>query len=927
MAYFDFGGVIVTAVAKTASFDCDFALTNEASFSIDTVLGAQLEFSTDISGNVDFVWGCAVVGFGGAFGGSIRVQNAGSTGSSFSGHIHYDIQYDEQKIIDGNLNLGGHAYPQAQFGYGAVVQTGYSVNVSISTNFLSGSQSQSVSGPEFNIDYRTIISISCTNFRFRQLDQFGQPVYFIVQSPSGPYAVQTWLSTGAGTCDLTGITYDAGPWSPIPYASAFPDNSNASIGPDYLGNPYPSTGNGQFSSGIGFVSAVAPDTPVRYFGPFLSDPSDEYHPFNAGSGVEVSIESAPSQSVAISGSILKGNNPSTDTIPCQYSPNSVNTFPYPIINAAGGVVATTITRYHSRYLIIVSGPGLYPVAIPTPPQDYLQGQPESLVIGGTYMPDRNLQDDSTCYRFDDTSWNVTTFAHAASVTVDSFTSSAGWSATNGTLAGSGVGIVVTSQPATLAKTSGYAKDFRNFRYVTLDLTTNMTGSVLALMLGTEIFRLPALMNGSNSIKIDLCSPQIINCPDDSRSNWEGFCGNIRGVALFDNIQLTGFAVGERVTLNSLTLTRTTAKGLCIPEDEPWNPTSYLEWYNPSIYVPQSSNGFAGTPGSTVIRASVLRDRADGKPAADIHCAISTAAAAQAQVISSGFASVGSGDRINVTDFITAVNAQVGISCTAGATLTGIVNIQSPGDGLGPNPYSPNIPAAFLTLDSGASPGSIDADMTSVALNCQPFYATCTRFIGQQTAGTYNFIKRLGGAVQGLVISPGGPLAGINVLMTSPDSQPPQNLTTDADGYYRSAAQWPAFVGTIDTQVTLATNTCTGQVYIRTRAWRFLGLGGAGIGGCNDLLNCQFGFYVIYINALGNLICSSAPHANMPLMDVGVIDTSNDCSEPHICQQEWTGLLSCVYTRGKGTLANPYRIYRAISLDFGVSWKQLGMISF
>lgn len=860
MAYFDFGGVIVTATAKTASLDFDFELDGGGEESI-SVNGMGFQF---FLGTIPGVPGPGTSFKFGAFGSDVLGSTPFSASNIYlpllsqtqSGHFHFDVQYDEQKNIVANTNLGGHAYPQSELAYTAFVQPGYAVNISCVSNGVSTSVSQAIVGPGYFLSYDTLFEVTASTGGF--------------------------VTSGSPTSSATSITYDAGPWSPISYTGT------------------PNSGAGILSCSSGSIIGTS----------------------NPLGGIDAAVISAPTQQVSITGSILKGNDPSTDTIPCQYSPNSVNTLPYPTINAPSGVVSTTLTRYHSRYLDLTGlGFGAWS---PVPPQDYLQGQPESLVIGGTYFPDRNLQDDSTCYRMDDTSWNVTTFSHATSVIVDSFTSNTGWSATNGTLTGGGVGIVCTAQPATLAKTSGYAKDFRNFRYVILELTTNKTGSVLALMLGTEIFRLPALMNGANSIKIDLCSPQIINCPDDSRSNWEGFCGNIRGVAVFDNIQLTGFAVGETVTLNSLTLTLSTAKGLCMPEDEPWPPTSYLEWYNPSTYIPQSSNGFAGVPGSTIIRACVLRDRADGKPAADIHCAISTVAAAFAQA---GTVAVGAGDRINVADFITAVNAQVGLSCSAGSTLTGILNIQSPGDGLGPNPYSPNIPAAFLTFDSGSSPGSIDTNMTSAALNCQPFYATCVRFIGQQTAGTYNFIKRIGGAVHGLVISPGGPLAGINVLMSSADSQPPQNLTTDTDGYYRSAAQWPSFVGTIDTGVTLATNTCTGQVYIRTRAWRFLGLGGAGIGGCNDLLNCQFGFYIVYIASNGNLICKSAPHANMPMMDVGIIDTSNDCQEPHITQQQWSGLLSCVYTRGKGTIANPYRIYRAVSLDFGASWKQLGMISF
>ena len=451
MSYYDFGGRIITAVAKTASLDFDFSITAAYGGTGDmSVTGMGLEFTI---GNTPLGPGIGTTEIYGSFGTAFAGTWSGSnidlpllTSGNISGHFHFDVQYDEIKVISPNTNLGGHAYPQSDLSYEAHVKPGYAVNALCTVNGVTTSISQAIAGSGYFLTYETTIQVSAACSR--------------VVNPANPIAGFSYLiSTGAATASVTGITYDAGPWTPIPWTSTYPDLPAGSQG---FANPVQPQGIIAVSSGS--VVCFAPDSPIVVTLPL--NPIG-FNGNNVGSGASVTVVSAPTQPVAISGVILKGNDPSTDTIPCAYTPNSVNTLPYPVLNAPGGVLNTTLTRYHSRYLTpppgvqnLTEGTFTFTTSPPVP-QDYIQGNLEGLFIGGTYMPDRNLQGDSACYRFDDTSWYVTTFAHAASVVADAFTSNAGWTAINGTLTGSGVGIVVSSLPATLAHPTGYAKDFRN----------------------------------------------------------------------------------------------------------------------------------------------------------------------------------------------------------------------------------------------------------------------------------------------------------------------------------------------------------------------------------------------------------------------------------------------------------------------------------
>lgn len=75
----------------------------------------------------------------------------------------------------------------------------------------------------------------------------------------------------------------------------------------------------------------------------------------------------------------------------------------------------------------------------------------------------------------------------------------------------------------------------------------------------------------------------------------------------------------------------------------------------------------------------------------------------------------------------------------------------------------------------------------------------------------------------------------------------------------------------------------------------------------------------YVNGTGQLQLNRMWHADMTFDFTATIDTAMDCEEPHLCVQSWTGLVSCVYIRGAGTMASPFYMCRQISTDWAATW--------
>jgi hypothetical protein len=429
--------------------------------------------------------------------------------------------------------------------------------------------------------------------------------------------------------------------------------------------------------------------------------------------------------------------------------------------------------------------------------------------------------------YDDSTWAVTTLTHAASTTADSFSSIANWTGTQCNISNTGgLNLTATGNNASAQNTS-YTLDFRNYRYLRVNITANNAGTegrVLTLTLADPAHSVTkqysiTLKNdqSAHDYDIDLCAP--INAPfaiDTTDASW-ATPGTVYGMQKVTSITISGMMNNDELTVASLKIVRkgavmNTFPGWVLPVQMPPNPADTQHLLDVYQY---------GNDGARYARLVI--DLADGKQAMDLPHAIRPQPSAITTI------GIDPTERLAITDFVNLVNGTGTIPlgnytytpvAQPGLAATAVVQLTSPLIGGSGNYYTGSLFAAYLTLDKPGTRASIDTDMTSQAIYAWPEYYSVSLFPGMvdpENGGnvTLRFTKRLYGSVHGLAITSLGPMAQVKITVSGGATNK-QTVQTDGDGYFRSGPRAPS-----DSQ-TVAPENLEIQVNLDERKWRWVG---------------------------------------------------------------------------------------------------------
>src|SRR5579871_325098 len=419
------------------------------------------------------------------------------------------------------------------------------------------------------------------------------------------------------------------------------------------------------------------------------------------------------------------------------------------VSATNGIYTPSAQTWKYR-LVTLDGTTI--ASAPVIPDFYLN-------LNSAWASSNGVPSNDTYVRLlDDNFWSPTTFSHAASFTAENFASLTGWTGTNANVTSSG-GLRITatdlSDPA-----HGVT------RIYSCSLANDMSG---------------------HDFDIDLCAPiNGVFGTDPTDTSW-ATPGMVSGLQKVTLVVIEGLQTGDDVTIASLTLVRkgivsSAFPGWILAPQIPPNPADSQHLLD--VYQ-------LGNDGNSYAR--LLVDRSDGKQAADLPHAIRPSGSTSYTI------GIDAGERLSIGDFIAMANGtptpQPGLAATAATQFNSPLVDGYSGDLTGYQYYTGSLFAAYLTLDTPSGRASIDADMTSRALQAWPEYGKVTLFAGmvdQQTGGNVmlRFTKRVYGSFHGLVVNASGGISGAQVIV-SRGTTATENLTTDANGYYRSGPRIPS----------------------------------------------------------------------------------------------------------------------------------------
>jgi len=458
------------------------------------------------------------------------------------------------------------------------------------------------------------------------------------------------------------------------------------------------------------------------------------------------------------------------------------------VSAAYGIYTPSAQTWKYR-LVTLDGTTI--ASAPVIPDFYLN-------LNSAWASSNGVPSNDTYVRLlDDNFWSPTTFSHAASFTAENFASLTGWTGTNANVTSSGGLRITATDLSASAQKSTYTLDFRNYRYLRVHASANNAGTqgrVVFLNLSdpahgvTRIysFTLANDMSG-HDFDIDLCAPiNGVFGTDPTDTSW-ATPGMVSGLQKVTLVVIEGLQTGDDVTIASLTLVRkgivsSAFPGWILAPQIPPNPADSQHLLD--VYQ-------LGNDGNSYAR--LLVDRSDGKQAADLPHAIRPSGSTSYTI------GIDAGERLSIGDFIAMANGtptpQPGLAATAATQFNSPLVDGYSGDLTGYQYYTGSLFAAYLTLDTPSGRASIDADMTSRALQAWPEYGKVTLFAGmvdQQTGGNVmlRFTKRVYGSFHGLVVNASGGISGAQVSVSG-GTTGTENLTTDANGYYRSGPRIPS----------------------------------------------------------------------------------------------------------------------------------------
>lgn len=530
------------------------------------------------------------------------------------------------------------------------------------------------------------------------------------------------------------------------------------------------------------------------------------------------------------------------------------------------------------------------------------------------------EDDANLWIYDDTCWAVTTLTHAASTTMDDFSSVVGWAGAGVTinaLAGGGGGMSLLASATGRYVQKTYDLDLRNYRIVRTRFACDAgsVGDAFIFSIGGKNYTVRPTAVGATDYDIDMMAPDTVVAStaiiaDITDSAWAPQ-GPLTGCQQVGFIGITLPHATSIATFNFFHAVRrgTTLPGWIWPEQMP------------GLYYTEAYHSDA-TPGSDLwrfLRAKLMGAVVDGKPCCDLYYALRDAhtfiglmgdayyQALRENGIGTGYIS----ERMSMNNWVTEVNSsrQLGLHATALAEVVSVDGVT----GANVHYYNGRLYADYLTLDSPGVRVPWGADLSNTRVNAWPQYSSVGIYPGMQ-GYTLRSTKRTWGCAYGTVID--AVPAGKKVVVTSA-LNPPETLTTDANGFFRSGAR-----ATKDILQNVAFRSANALRRVLNSGYQWTGFmaGAHPFANPSNAHHPQWGMYLrVWVQA-GNIMFNRSDHSvpigGFDLSNVTVTSSGFD-SDPHVAyDRTGIGRLMCVFCRTSGGSSN---VYQTISTDDGATW--------